>query len=135
MANLRAFKKKAGVKLSANFNSTEFDCSCNKCTETIIDLDHVEALQKLRERLGKPLKINSAYRCPSHNKAVGGSTNSRHVVGDATDLVVSGISPDQLADICEPLFNGLGRYDTFTHVDSRSLGAKPKARWDLRSKK
>jgi uncharacterized protein YcbK (DUF882 family) len=135
MANLRSFKKKAGVKLSANFNSTEFDCSCNKCSETIIDLDHVANLQKLREKVGKSISINSAYRCASHNKAVGGSTNSRHVVGDATDIVIAGLSPAQVADICEPLFNGLGRYDTFTHIDSRALGAKPKARWDLRSKK
>lgn len=135
MARLRAFKKKANIQLTKNFNSSEFDCPCSKCSETIIDLDHVENLQKLRDRLGKSIKITSAYRCSDHNKAIGGATSSRHLVGDATDITVAGLSPDQVADICEPSFNGLGRYDTFTHIDSRPLTAKGKARWDFRKKK
>ena len=36
-----------------------------------------------------------------------------------------------VADIAEKLFDGVGRYDTFTHVDSRGL----RARWDMRTKK
>jgi uncharacterized protein YcbK (DUF882 family) len=136
MANLRSYKKKANAKLSKDFNSNEFDCPCNECTTTIIDLDHVAALQKLRDVLNKPIQINSAYRCPSHNKNVGGASNSRHVVGDATDITVAGLTPSQVADICEPMFNGLGRYDTFTHVDSRPLLDKGvKSRWDFRTKK
>ncbi len=136
MANLRSYKKKANVQLTKNFSSSEFDCSCNECSTTIIDLDHVQALQKLRDVLSKSIKINSAYRCPNHNKNVGGASNSRHVIGDATDIVVAGMTPSQVADICEPMFNGLGRYDTFTHVDSRPLLAKGvKARWDFRKKK
>jgi hypothetical protein len=51
--------------------------------------------------------------------------------GTATDIAVKGMSPDEVADCAEKLFDGLGRYDTFTHVDSRGK----KARWDLRSKK
>jgi uncharacterized protein YcbK (DUF882 family) len=136
MAKLRAYKKKANTQLTKNFNSSEFDCSCKACKETIIDLDHVDALQKLRDKLGKSIKINSAYRCPAHNKSVGGATNSRHVIGDATDIVVEGLTPDQVADMCEAEFSGLGRYDTFTHVDSRPLLKKGvKARWDFRTKK
>lgn len=50
--------------------------------------------------------------------------------GTATDIVVKGMTPDEVADACEK-FDGLGRYDTFTHIDSRGK----KARWDFRSKK
>lgn len=134
MAQVRRYKKGTRTKLSNNFWSTEFDCQCNNatCQWTLIDLDHVKNLQKLRDQLGESLKITSGYRCPTHNKAVGGATRSRHVAGDATDLQAVSSSPDKVADNAEDLkFDGLGRYNTFTHVDSRGS----KARWDFRRKK
>jgi uncharacterized protein YcbK (DUF882 family) len=130
MANIKKFKRGENVKLSANFHLSEYECKCSKCQETLVDLEHVARLQQLREDLGSPITITSAYRCPEHNAAVGGSSRSQHKEGTATDIVVSGMSPDEVADACEH-FDGLGRYDTFTHIDSR--GAK--ARWDKRSPK
>lgn len=130
MANIKTFKKGDRARLTSNFQAREFDCSCSKCSETLIDLDHVEKLQKLREDLNSPIHITSAYRCESHNAAVGGSKNSRHKVGDATDIQVSDMDPLEVQDACEH-FDGLGRYDTFTHIDSRGY----KARWDKRTKK
>lgn len=130
MANIKKYKKGDKTKLSANFQAKEFDCSCSKCLETLIDLDHVAKLQKLREDLGSSIKITSAYRCESHNAAIGGAKNSQHKLGTATDIRVSDMTPDEVADACEH-FDGLGRYDTFTHVDSRGS----KARWDNRKKK
>ena len=44
-------------------------------------------LQHLRDALGTPLKINSGYRCPSLNKAIGGAANSQHVTGQAADII------------------------------------------------
>jgi uncharacterized protein YcbK (DUF882 family) len=35
----------------------------------------------LRDRLGKPLIVRSAYRSPEHNRAVGGATQSKHMDG------------------------------------------------------
>lgn len=133
---LKQFKKGVKTQITKNFASTEFDCSCKRpdCTVTNIETDHVEALQKMRDKWGKSVKITSGYRCPAHNAAEGGATNSRHKVSDATDIQVQGMTPAQVADDCEH-FNGLGRYDTFTHIDSRPLGGKPKARWDFRRKK
>lgn len=130
MSKKKIFQRGEKVKLSKNFHLREFECKCMKCPTTIVDLDHVKRLQALREKLGKPLFITSAYRCPDHNKNVGGSPHSQHLTGTATDIVCRDISPDELADICESYFNGLGRYNTFTHIDSRST----KARWDVRTK-
>ena len=129
---LHILKKGIRKQLTKNFNSSEFECRCNRCKEVKIDMDHVRKLQKLRDDLGVPIHINSAYRCPEHNAEVGGAANSQHKYGTATDIRVSGMSADEVADACES-FMGLGRYDTFTHIDSRSGGQK--ARWDNRKKK
>ncbi len=129
MSNIKTFKKGDRTKLSTNFSANEFDCKCDHCTETLIDLDHVVKLQQLREDLNASIRINSGYRCPAHNAAIGGAKNSQHKLGTATDIVVSGLTPDEVADACEH-FNGLGRYNTFTHVDSRKSN---KARWDNRT--
>lgn len=129
MANIKKYSKGDRTKLSTNFSAKEFDCSCSNCSETLIDLDHVEKLQKLREDLGTSINITSAYRCESHNAAVGGSSRSQHKLGTATDIQVSGMNPSEVQDACEH-FDGLGRYDSFTHIDSRGS----KARWDKRTK-
>lgn len=39
----------------------------------------------VRELYGKPIKVTSGYRCPTLNKAVGGSTSSAHLTGYAAD--------------------------------------------------
>lgn len=45
-------------------------------------------LDPLRERYGKPITVNSGYRCPELNKAVGGSKTSHHMKGLAADITV-----------------------------------------------
>ncbi|MFL5764307.1 MAG: D-Ala-D-Ala carboxypeptidase family metallohydrolase [Bacteroidia bacterium] len=47
----------------------------------------VNVLQPLRDALGYPLKINSGYRCPALNKAIGGAKNSQHMLGQAADII------------------------------------------------
>ena len=127
MANIKKFPRGDKTKLSENFSVQEFECNCKKCPETLINLDHVAKLQQLRHDLGSYISINSAYRCPEHNAVIGGEKNSMHMKGHATDIVVQGMTPDEVADACEK-FDGLGRYKTFTHIDSRGS----KARWDKR---
>jgi len=97
-----------------------------------------EQLEVLREHFQKPIKINSGYRSPKHNAKVGGAENSQHLLGKAADIVIDGITPDEVADAIEFLIEGkmmkqggLGRYDSFTHYDIRGK----KSRWDKRSKK
>lgn len=50
--------------------------------EVLID----ELLDPVREAWGKPIRVNSGYRCAKLNKAVGGVANSQHMKGEAADL-------------------------------------------------
>jgi Uncharacterized protein conserved in bacteria len=47
-------------------------------------------LDPLREAYGKPIHVNSGYRCPALNKAVGGVSNSEHLTGNAADISIGG---------------------------------------------
>ena len=45
-----------------------------------------EVFEPLRAYVGGPIKINSFYRSPKLNKAIGGSTKSQHCNGQAIDI-------------------------------------------------
>lgn len=45
-----------------------------------------QCLDKVREMWGKPIGVNSGYRSPELNKAVGGAKNSQHLRGEAADI-------------------------------------------------
>lgn len=45
-----------------------------------------QVLDPLRKRYGKPIKVNSGYRCEQLNKAVKGASNSQHLKGLAADI-------------------------------------------------
>ena len=122
------YKKGQKTKLSENFNSSEFDChGSGCCSETIINPKLVEYVQKIRDHFGKSITVTSGYRCPTHNKRIGGATGSRHSKGDAADIVVSGVAPREVAKYAESIgIKGIGLYETnadghFTHVDTRDV--------------
>ena len=80
--------------------------------------DFLDRLDRLRSRYGRPLRVLSAYRSPSHNALVGGAPLSRHKEADACDLSIVGEDKaviDRLAH--EVGFRGFGYYNTFIHVD------------------
>lgn len=121
------YTKGEKTRLSANFNSTEFDCHGQGCcAETEIDPGLVDIVQKIRSHFGKPVKVSSGYRCPVHNKNVGGATGSRHGKGMAADIYIDGIAPAEIAKYAEGLgIKGIGLYETdedghFVHVDTRT---------------
>ena len=45
-----------------------------------------KVFEPLREHVGGPIKINSFFRCPELNKAIGGSSKSQHCHGQAMDI-------------------------------------------------
>lgn len=122
--------------MTKNFKIKEFECKCGcdmplEVYENIIKL--ASQLQFLRDYTGRPITINSAYRCPEHNAKVGGSKTSQHLLGKAADITIQSLKPaevfviiEDLIDMGELLQGGVGNYDTFTHYDIR----KTKARWN-----
>lgn len=123
------------AKITANFSLEEFKCKDgtdvpNNLLPSVLEL--AKNLQVLRDYIGKPIVINSAYRTSLYNKKVGGANNSQHLVAKAGDLKVAGMTPKTLADAIELLIKegkmkqgGIGIYKTFTHYDIRGV----KARW------
>lgn len=85
--------------------------------------------QRARNQIGQPFIVTSWYRPPQINRAVGGVSNSRHIVGDAIDFVCENLSGNQLYWALDPWWpGGLGRYRSFPnlcHIDARSY----RARW------
>ncbi|MEW4308240.1 D-Ala-D-Ala carboxypeptidase family metallohydrolase [Rossellomorea marisflavi] len=79
-------------------------------------------LEALRKKLGNPpVTINSGFRSISHNRSVGGASNSQHTYGIAADINPSGKTPSQVAEVAKTCgFSGIIKYNTFLHVDSRA---------------
>ena len=123
--------RKSEERLSPNFRVEEFACKDGEKV-VLIDSELVERLQALRDLLGKPININSAYRTLAHNKKVGGQELSPHLAGQAADIVCPGYSPSEIAKAAETAgFRGIGLYDTFVHVDVASR----RSCWDKRGGK
>ena len=125
------------MKLTDNFDSFEFNCKDGTIVPNELYSNMVELaknLQVLRDELGKPVRINSAYRTPKYNKKVGGASRSQHLLCKAADIVVAGVTPTEVAETIERLIKekkmmqgGIGIYNTFTHYDIRGV----KARWNF----
>lgn len=111
--------------LSGHFNRSEFACSCG-CGYDTVDSVLLEALEAIRVHFGQPVTVTSACRCPSHNFDVGGAKGSQHKKGRAADIYVKSVAPADVASFAEELGMSVGRYASFTHIDSRS---GPPARW------
>lgn len=80
-------------------------------------------LQPLRDAWGKPLKVNSGYRCKALNAAVGGVPTSQHVKGEAADIAAG--DPVKLARLAVKLglpFDQMILYPTFVHFSHRLNG-------------
>lgn len=124
---IKTYKKTDRTKLSENFRVSEFAChGSGCCSEVLIDEKLVEYLQKIREHFGKPVTINSGYRCETHNRNVGGASGSRHKKGQAADIAVQGVAPAEVAKYAESIgVLGIGLYETakdgfFVHIDTRT---------------
>lgn len=85
----------------------------------------VKVLQPLRDKVGRPLKINSGYRCPELNAKVGGVPTSQHCKGEAADVWCATLTPYELAKAI--LLNGIPYdqmilYPSFIHLSYRADG-------------
>lgn len=126
------------MNLTENFKLKEFDCRDGSempphVFKNVVSLS--VALQEIRDCVGYPIKITSAYRSLEYNKIIGSKDTSQHVLGKAADLQVKELIPIELYETIEALIEmeyipegGLGLYNTFVHYDIRGY----KARWDNR---
>ena len=101
-----------------NFSPVEI--ACRGSGSLRINEDALDKLQALRDRLGKPLIVRSAYRSPAHNRAVGGAPRSTHMDGTAFDIAMANHDPVAFeAAAREVGFLGFGFYprSDFMHID------------------
>jgi zinc D-Ala-D-Ala carboxypeptidase len=101
-----------------NFSPAEI--ACRGTGQLKLHPDALDKLQALRDRLGKPLILRSAYRSPEHNRAVGGAPRSKHMDGTAFDIAMSNHDPVAFeAAAREVGFLGFGYYPRsgFMHID------------------
>ena len=120
--------------ISKHFSRSEFACKCG-CGFDAVDAKLLRDLEQVREALYDPhteedywIRINSGCRCPEYNESIGGSKKSQHLYGRAADFVVADTDPRDVYEFCEDVIEpgGLGNYETFTHMDSRT----GHARWE-----
>jgi len=122
--------------LTKNFRKQEFESrdGADMPQSVFKNIQEVaDNLQVLRDYLGVPIHINSAYRSPKHNKNIGGKSKSYHLKGMAVDISVKHHSPRKVRRAILKLIRiggmkegGIGLYNGFVHYDIRGY----KARWN-----
>jgi zinc D-Ala-D-Ala carboxypeptidase len=80
---------------------------------------------------GKPVMINSAFRCKEVNDAVGSKDTSQHRIGCAADIRVPSMTPDEVVKAV--MASGIGydqvirEFDRWTHISIPSeAGTNPR---------
>jgi uncharacterized protein YcbK (DUF882 family) len=103
--------------MSANFTRAEFACKCG-CGFDTVDATLLRGLQRLRDVVARPIIITSACRCKAHNAKVGGVSTSRHLIAQAADIIIRGLTPGEAADYARtiPEFAKVIEYETFVHT-------------------
>lgn len=82
-----------------------------------------------RELAGVPFVINSGYRTPEHNQAVGGVADSSHVHGYAVDIKTTPATQEKIINALRQAgFDRIGIYKTFVHADNDPTKPRP-ATW------
>lgn len=111
----------ANENAGKHFKVKEFACK-DGSQVVFIDSYLVSILDILRNKIGKPVYINSGYRTPTRNKAVGGAKYSYHMRGMAADIRANNISPRELASKLNAIVPdecGIIVYENWVHFDVR----------------
>ena len=98
----------------------EFDNTPN--AEETANLERLALfLEQVKETLGgKPIMVNSAFRCKQVNDAVGSKDSSQHRIGCAADIRVPGMTPDEVVQALMaahiPYDQIIREFDRWTHI-------------------
>lgn len=115
-----------GMQVKNTITSVDVRDSIKELVDTVI--------QPLRDAWDKPLAINSGYRCPEVNKAVGGVPTSQHVFGEAADVCPFGRNGHGDIEVVRKLaitardlglpFDQMILYPSFVHLSHRRNGVQ-----------
>ena len=118
------------TQLSPHFNAREFRCQCGQPHETLIASELIDKLEALNTALNcSKIIVTSGYRCPEHDKAVGGTSSGQHTKGTAADVCCYGqdgqpISSKTVCCKAQDLgFGGIANITSsyqYTHLDVRT---------------
>lgn len=111
-------------KLSEFFSAGEFMCHDTSYQYLRVSPALVEALDKIRRKIGRPITVHSGYRPPAYNQSIGGVGNSTHIDGLAADISAVGVTTAALHQVVDDVIGasgGVGFYplQQFVHLDVR----------------
>jgi hypothetical protein len=103
-----------------NFDISEFDSPDSKGSGVNMKISTLKMVDTARDYAGIPFRVNSGYRTDSHNKKVGGVSDSSHKLGNAVDIhAPTRAIQKKIIDACfKAGFRRFGIYGTFVHVDN-----------------
>ena len=121
------------MNLSPNFTLEELTHTDHRQFDNTPNDSEINNLKRLAEFLedvkatlgGKPIIVNSAFRCKQVNDAVGSKDTSQHRIGCAADIRVPGMTPDEVVKAI--IASGIGydqvirEFDRWTHVSIPNL--------------
>ena len=129
---IKTYSYSDNTQLSAHFNAKEFRCKCGKEHAFSISNELVHKLEKLYAALNcSKIIVTSGYRCPTHDKNVGGSGTGQHTLGNAADICCYGQDGQPISSkiVCQKAqdigFTGIANITAayiYTHVDVRPNG-------------
>ena len=115
--------------LTNNFSRSEFACNCG-CGFDTVDVETLEVLQDVCDHFAEVLFVSkvvayvtSGCRCEAYNSFINGAQGSQHKKARAVDLQIDEVEPVEVYNYLNkkyPSKYGIGRYSTFTHIDTRS---------------
>ena len=129
---IKTYKFDDTTLITPHFNAKEFRCKCGKVHEFGISNELVDKLEKLYAALNcSKIIVTSGYRCPTHDKNVGGSGTGQHTLGNAADICCYGQDGQPISSkiVCQKAqdigFTGIANITAayiYTHVDVRPNG-------------
>ena len=127
---VKTYKKSAKKKLTTNLNISEIHCHGKGCcNKTLFDDKLGKLFQKMRNVVGE-INVESGYRCPRHNREVGGANGSGHTMGTALDITCAKSDRDRLAVLAELVgVARIGKYMSANKKKMVHIGTGKKLHW------
>ena len=102
--NVKKYQFSDSTQLFPHFNVREFRCQCGGNHETLISSELIDKLEALYTALNcSKIIVTSGYRCPEHDKAVGGTSSGQHTKGTAADVCCYGQDGQPISSSVSPL--------------------------------